>query len=126
MATELKERLENPDTGAQFLVKLKQSISDFKEEAKQDMKRIESSRHDDYGDGSTTTPGTKGLGRRHGSKRPKKKGPSDDGSNDLGSDDDQQSDDDSSRTWRLQDAESEQDRKESKEKKRKEMQDTSV
>ena len=125
MATELKEKLENPDTGAQFLVKLKQSISDFKEEAKQDMKRIESSRNEGDGDGSTTTPGTKGPGRRHGSKRPHKKDNSDD-SNDQGSDDDQQSDDDSSRTWRLQDAEIEQDRKEAKEKKRKEMQDTSV
>ncbi|CAL1135032.1 unnamed protein product [Cladocopium goreaui] len=36
VATELKERLENPDTGAQFLVKLKQSISDFKEEYRYD------------------------------------------------------------------------------------------
>lgn len=87
VAAELKERLEDPEKGASFLVNLKQKLKDFKAAAVEDMNKLETSREEL--DVSTTATGKSERGRA------KTKTDSDD--------DDMASDSDES-TWDLDEA----------------------
>ena len=111
VASELKERLEDKESGAQFLVGLKQMVTDFKTQAKADMEKCEQKQ--DYGDDDSTTAGALSNKRLRsillgsgGEKKKKKKGKASESDSadqsDDGSDDDD--DEDSSNTWRLDDA----------------------
>lgn len=90
VAAELKERLEDPEKGASFLVNLKQKLKDFKAAAVEDMNKLETSR--DELDVSTTAGGRSDRGR---AKTKHDKSDSDD--------DDMASDSDES-TWELDEA----------------------
>ena len=115
VASELQNRLEDKESGATFLVNLKQKVTDFKAQAKVDMEKCEQKQ--DVDDESTTAGGISNkrlrsilFGSDRDKKKKKKKGKasesdSADRSDDESEDDNDDNDEDeSSNTWKLDDA----------------------
>lgn len=124
MASELKERLGDQESGAQFLVNLKQSVADFKQAAKTDMEKCDSRLPDPELEsptaGTVTEREAKRLrrlilgdsDRKKNEKKKKKRSESESDEEseerDNDSEDNEDEDDDedarSSKTWKLEEA----------------------
>lgn len=118
VASELQNRLEDKESGATFLVGLKQRVTDFKAQAKVDMEKCEQ-KQDGLDDDSTTAGGLSSkrlrsllFGSEREKKNKKKKGKASESAESERSDDDESEDNDnddndeadSSNTWKLDDA----------------------